>query len=667
VGTGNIRSYWQFLTNGDLRHTVGGTGNVIAKNLLLGNVFTGQFNGNIVAGNGSLGIGNVTLSGGIFTGNAAGLTNIPGANVSGAVANATFALDAGNANIANIAYSVDGANVTGTVANATFALDAGNANIANIAYSVDGANVSGTVANATFALDAGNANIANIAYSVDAANVSGLGNIATINLDGNVSNLLTGNGTFVAIPTDVANANYANFAGTVLTNAQPNITSVGTLTALAANTSTPINITSSNGNIEFTVTNSSNAAGRRVAFTYVNPVTQQLNALGSDEAGFGYYIANTTPGNAFPTNIKSYWQFLTNGNLQHTIGGTGAIVAKQGVFGTGNVSAGNVTAIANVSGNNVTATANIRGANVIANADVSGINFFATGSMNARNGVYTGVNGGAIQTNIDNVVNCPDVTFNRYDNNAATNNYSVYRARGTVASPASVVPGDVLFSTYNSAYSNVGFEYAATSLYNTVVDTNDGAGNITVTSTYSAAVPTGSTFNINYGELATTGNISATGTLDYLRTFGSFTSNVTQTNSNVGNAVYMTLNNDEGSNGVSIASSTQITTARTGLYNLQFSAQLEKTDAGTDSVEVWLTKNGSAVANSATRLQIQGSSEKDVAAWNWLVDSANVNDYYEIAWASIDSNMQIVAIDSANTLSGVAIPSLIVTVVPVGA
>ena len=41
--------------------------------------------------------------------------------------------------------------------------------------------------------------------SVDVANVSGIGNIATVTLDGNVSNVLTGNGTFVALPTIDAN------------------------------------------------------------------------------------------------------------------------------------------------------------------------------------------------------------------------------------------------------------------------------------------------------------------------------------------------------------------------------------------------------------------------------------------------------------------------------
>jgi hypothetical protein len=52
-----------------------------------------------------------------ITANGAGLTSITGANVSGTVANATFALDAGNANFANSANSVNIANVTGLVLN----------------------------------------------------------------------------------------------------------------------------------------------------------------------------------------------------------------------------------------------------------------------------------------------------------------------------------------------------------------------------------------------------------------------------------------------------------------------------------------------------------------------------------------------------------------------
>lgn len=179
--------------------------------------------------------------------------------------NALFFSGAGNA-LSNI----QGANVSGAVGLATYA---------TTANSVAGANVTGAVSYAT------------TANSVAVANVSGIGNIATVNLDGNASNILYGNGVFSAAPAvssydnsnvatflasfgantitttgnvqvgniigngqaltsinganvtgTVANATYATSAGsatsattagTVTTAAQPNITSVGTLTSLS--------------------------------------------------------------------------------------------------------------------------------------------------------------------------------------------------------------------------------------------------------------------------------------------------------------------------------------------------------------------------------------------------------------------------------------------------
>jgi hypothetical protein len=159
---------------------------------------------------------------GNLSGDASGLSNIAGANVTGTVANANYSAYSGVANSAN---SVAGANVSGVVANANYSAYSG---IAGSANSVAGANVSGAVSFAT------------AANSVAVANVSGIGNIATVNLDGNVSNLLTGSGTFVAIPTVSSNANYANFAGQVVDATQSNITTVGTLTTLTVSGDTVI-------------------------------------------------------------------------------------------------------------------------------------------------------------------------------------------------------------------------------------------------------------------------------------------------------------------------------------------------------------------------------------------------------------------------------------------
>lgn len=80
---------------------------------------------------GNTNVSNIDATNGFFTnisGNGSGLSNITGANVVGAVANATFsttAETATTAGTANTALSVSGANVTGEVANATFAIAAG--------------------------------------------------------------------------------------------------------------------------------------------------------------------------------------------------------------------------------------------------------------------------------------------------------------------------------------------------------------------------------------------------------------------------------------------------------------------------------------------------------------------------------------------------------------
>jgi hypothetical protein len=128
----------------------------------------------------------------------------------------------------------------------------------------------------------------------------------------------------------------------------------------------------------------------------------------------------------------------------------------------------------------------------------------------------------------------------------------------------------------------------------------------------------------------------------------------------------MTLNNTGLANGVSIASNSQITIARTGVYNIQFSAQLEHDVNQTANVEIWLNKNGNALPDTNTIITV-GKDQKTVASWNWLANANTANDYFQIGWASSDTAIELVAVPAGNTIANVAIPSVIVTVVPVGA
>jgi hypothetical protein len=155
--------------------------------------------------------------------------NGAGIIINGASANMLY-INTSNSFVFSHKISADGsllsnltaANITGTVANATYAVTAGTAN------SVAGANVTGTVANATYAVTAGTAN------SVAVANVTGIGNIATVNKDGNSSNILYGNGVFASAPVTYGDSNVATYLPTYTGNLSPGNLAVSGVANLGA-------------------------------------------------------------------------------------------------------------------------------------------------------------------------------------------------------------------------------------------------------------------------------------------------------------------------------------------------------------------------------------------------------------------------------------------------
>jgi len=85
----------------------------------------------------------------------------------------------------------------------------------------------------------------------------------------------------------------------------------------------------------------------------------------------------------------------------------------------------------------------------------------------------------------------------------------------------------------------------------------------------------------------------------------------------------------------------QIVVANTGIYNIQFSSQLDKSDAGVDIANFWLRRNGTDVPYSAGNLSLQGNSPAYMmAAWNYVLQLYS-GDVIELYWASPDANMSI--------------------------
>lgn len=145
--------------------------------------------------------------------------------------------------------------------------------------------------------------------------------------------------------------------------------------------------------------------------------------------------------------------------------------------------------------------------------------------------------------------------------------------------------------------------------------------------------------------------------------YGSYISTSTQTVGTVSTGQAITLT-AVAQNNFTLVGGSQITAAVAGKYNIQISLQLLATGGGGGDVEVWFVKNGTAVGNSNTRYSIKNANEEEVAALNF-VDTFAAGDNIQVFWASNNSLMTLAAL--ASTMGGPAIPSAIVTVVPVGA
>jgi hypothetical protein len=142
--------------------------------------------------------------------------------------------------------------------------------------------------------------------------------------------------------------------------------------------------------------------------------------------------------------------------------------------------------------------------------------------------------------------------------------------------------------------------------------------------------------------------------------YGSFYDTTDQTAAVINTAYGMTFNSTDLSQGVYLGSPTSRVYVDThNVYNIQFSAQLVNTAGGTHNTWIWLRKNGTDVANSATTLRLQGNNAEEVAAWNFLLDM-NAGDYFELMWEVSNLAVSLLA-DPASAVHP-AIPSIILTV-----
>jgi hypothetical protein len=194
----------------------------------------------------------------------------------------------------------------------------------------------------------------------------------------------------------------------------------------------------------------------------------------------------------------------------------------------------------------------------------------------------------------------------------------------TQTNPTASIPRAVKFDTTDLAN---GFSLQTETAVFTGTINNGGAGAGTILTV--TGITSGT---LKVGMVLTGGSITA----------GTFISAFTSGTGGIGTYVVSVSQNRTSATYTGTMTS-QIAVAYNGIYNLQFSSQMDKGDSGVDYVNFWLRRNGLDVSNSAGVISLQGNSPAYMmAAWNYVIELFS-GDVIELYWASTDDLMEIKA------------------------
>lgn len=146
--------------------------------------------------------------------------------------------------------------------------------------------------------------------------------------------------------------------------------------------------------------------------------------------------------------------------------------------------------------------------------------------------------------------------------------------------------------------------------------------------------------------------------------YGAFSSYTTQSTT-ANTATLLTLSNTDFSNAVTLETGSKITVANAGIYNLQFSVQIENFDNAPQDAYIWLKQNGTDIVGSTGVLGIPARKSAidpfhDIKGWNYFL-SMNANDYVQIYWSPTIATVTIPTYAASGTPTKPSTASVVAT------
>jgi hypothetical protein len=146
--------------------------------------------------------------------------------------------------------------------------------------------------------------------------------------------------------------------------------------------------------------------------------------------------------------------------------------------------------------------------------------------------------------------------------------------------------------------------------------------------------------------------------------YGAFSSYTTQT-ATANTATLLTLSNTDFANAVSLQTGSKITVANAGIYNLQFSVQIQNLDNAPQDMYIWLKQNGTDITGSTGVLGLParknpGDPSHDIKGWNYFL-SMNAGDYVQIYWSPTIATFNIPTYAASGTPTKPSTASVVAT------